>query len=810
MPTSVVTVSQYSPQPAIQVDANSVFEVRGWYPNSFIAGDGVTPILGNSTSGEQGPYILVDSHLNASGYLVVPAHDVQVTNLSNPTSNYFEGLWIDGAFVQMLMPNNNVGTGWQIPSIYGSVIAIDEIALYNRAKRLLFPPDTFPTFEDVILLIRRLAGNFDYAAVDVNGITSLSSPPDVASEPIAVGDRDRRIVGTVYNVNQFPYYAAGNGTTDDHVAIQTALVAAGITGGIVYLPDRYNIGSVGLTVPSNVILAAPAFRDTPNLLYSGSGVAVDTYGAEYCGLQNLFVSTTNDAATGFRWGNASRSCWAENLQHTGTNVSTNTGTGFHFDGTTTVVNEFSGLFRAGSLYSAGNKYGISVTGGTLAKTWTSISLDRVTLVGRLDIAGSVGIITDTHSNLEGSVINGLVIEAFIEPFDWGNASGNYGFTILNMGNEGNTNTTGTFPFSWAGSVNDPHNGGYYQSASSNGLSNRWFQEFQRNGEWFTASANQRLHNLYESNGVVLPWGLVRGGSLINGELTRDKFIVSTAGRDTADATRNFMKLLEYKFAFSTAAPTDGSWGRGSQVLNSTPGVGLPSGWVCTASGTFKTALAGVTGSISINTRTLVVNSVSTMAVGDYISIVGVAGTKLIVAISAVGPTITIDSDSSASVSGQTVQYVTPTFQANDNLGTARGAVATSQFDTTTDVLADVPLNQSIMLAAGFIYSFVAEVYTSSNSAAGVKCAISGTTVPGFFRADATIVDSNAITGPSRATSIGSFVGNKTAVTAATIRITGTLSVVTGGTLVLQFAQNVANVAASSVLIGSTLETQLIG
>ncbi len=211
MPTSVVTVSQYTAEPPVQIDETSTFEVRGWYTRDFIGGDAVTPVYGNDTSGEQGPYYNVTCHLNVSGNLIVPAHDIQATTLSNPTANYFEGLWVDGAFVQMLMPNNNVSSGWQIPTIYGSIIAIDEIALYNRAKRLLFPPDTYPTFDEVVLLIQRLAGNFDYAAVGVNGITSMSVPPALASLPIAVGDNDARVNNITVNANS--YVTGGAGTS---------------------------------------------------------------------------------------------------------------------------------------------------------------------------------------------------------------------------------------------------------------------------------------------------------------------------------------------------------------------------------------------------------------------------------------------------------------------------------------------------------------------------------------------------------------------------------------------------------------------
>src|SRR5690348_1176309 len=41
----IITISATTPQPPIQVTGNSLI-LRAWYTNEFIAGDGVTPVLG--------------------------------------------------------------------------------------------------------------------------------------------------------------------------------------------------------------------------------------------------------------------------------------------------------------------------------------------------------------------------------------------------------------------------------------------------------------------------------------------------------------------------------------------------------------------------------------------------------------------------------------------------------------------------------------------------------------------------------------------------------------------------------------------
>jgi len=192
---SLVTRSSYTTNPTAQLSADDVLEVRSFYTRSFIAADGVTPVVGNDSNGQSGPYYSLTPTL-VNGNLVVPALDIQPTTESNPTGNYIEQLWVNEAYSQTLMPNNNVGTGWQIPTVYGSVIAFDEIATYNRAKQLTYPPQTYFTADETVAEIRRLAGDFMYAAVGVNGIGSTSVAPTDPSLPILVEDNDPRNTNT--------------------------------------------------------------------------------------------------------------------------------------------------------------------------------------------------------------------------------------------------------------------------------------------------------------------------------------------------------------------------------------------------------------------------------------------------------------------------------------------------------------------------------------------------------------------------------------------------------------------------------------
>lgn len=133
----------------------------------------------------------------------------------------------------------------------------------------------------------------------------------------------------------------------------------------------------------------------------------------------------------------------------------------------------------------------------------------------------------------------------------------------------------------------------------------------------------------------------------------------------------------------------------------------------------------------------------------------------------------------------------------------------TQFNKTSDTaLANIP-GLSVNLLAGFNYVFDVELFTTSDVAGGVKVAIGGTCVPTTIIYEGEAINANTISGQTRATALGNAVAAVTAVTAARIEIDGFISVATAGTMTVQFAQNVADATASSVLVGSNLEVQQV-
>lgn len=130
---------------------------------------------------------------------------------------------------------------------------------------------------------------------------------------------------------------------------------------------------------------------------------------------------------------------------------------------------------------------------------------------------------------------------------------------------------------------------------------------------------------------------------------------------------------------------------------------------------------------------------------------------------------------------------------------------TSAFTATSNVtLANVTGLVTPTLVAGATYDFEAVLYTTSNVAAGINCAVNVSTAPTAIKAEAIVYDAAAIKAQTRTTTNGASVGAVTAVTNALVRIIGTITMNTAGTVAIQFAQNVSNAAASTVLTGSTL------
>lgn len=128
---------------------------------------------------------------------------------------------------------------------------------------------------------------------------------------------------------------------------------------------------------------------------------------------------------------------------------------------------------------------------------------------------------------------------------------------------------------------------------------------------------------------------------------------------------------------------------------------------------------------------------------------------------------------------------------------------TSQFNKTNDAALASVTGLTSTLVAGRTYRFEIILYTTSNVGGGVQIGLGGTATATAVIAEAILFNAGVST-QARVTALGA-IGGVTAVTAAFIKINGTITVNAAGTLTATFAQNASNGTASSVLVGSTFE-----
>lgn len=125
----------------------------------------------------------------------------------------------------------------------------------------------------------------------------------------------------------------------------------------------------------------------------------------------------------------------------------------------------------------------------------------------------------------------------------------------------------------------------------------------------------------------------------------------------------------------------------------------------------------------------------------------------------------------------------------------------SQFNKTNTALADVT-GLSVDVEAGKTYNFRATLHITASAAGGLKVAIGGTCTATsiiYFTVFQNSIGSTDVTDRHTALGGSSAISNDTIYL---VRIEGNITVNAAGTLVPQFAQNVAN-GTSSVLVGST-------
>lgn len=162
------------------------------------------------------------------------------------------------------------------------------------------------------------------------------------------------VSGLFFNVKDPAYGAVGDGVADDRVAIQAAITAANLVGGIVYFPPgTYLVGSPGLTVNG-----AAGF-------WGSNGVVVNSTFAG--GIQ---ITVTNGATGKFyirdmRWATTSTTTgWITVANSTDAVIENCVVT------CARIANQ-AALFGNGDVYLLNTKFNLSGTGGTMSNVFGS-------------------------------------------------------------------------------------------------------------------------------------------------------------------------------------------------------------------------------------------------------------------------------------------------------------------------------------------------------------------------------------------------------------------------------------------------------
>lgn len=340
------------------------------------------------------------------------------------------------------------------------------------------------------------------------------------------------------------------------------------------------LGSTSLTIPAVGLRLVGESKEGAQITYSGTGSAIDAYGASNFTIENLRVQTTNVAANGIRLGNGARHIILRNVAFYGDTSASNTGTGVLCQAGSPGL--FSGNLTLENVYTLGYKWGLKAVGTDLAtNTWTTITGVGCYFLGRAAgvISGGAGIYFDALTNGIGSSFIGGTVESF----DVGLKVDNGGSGFDYRGDlEGNTTkyTVGATYNGWLQTHNVVD-----LTKSTNGATNVWHQRRQKDGDLIEETYYDQYHVIYDASGLSAQWGVWRGGSQIDGGSPTAKFRVVMGTAASVLPQANFMELLGHRVAWHSAAPTGGTWTQGDVVWNTGVAAGGSPGWVCTTGGT---------------------------------------------------------------------------------------------------------------------------------------------------------------------------------------------------------------------------------
>ena len=175
-----------------------------------------------------------------------------------------------------------------------TMIALEHEEVLDRALKVPETSTLHPTFPDLSLV----ANQGKYLYTNASGVVAMPGLAGLVPMALPIG---------WINVTDFPYNAVGNGVTDDTSAIQAAITAAGVSGGIVYFPPGTYNGTT-LSLASNVMLVGAGAGAT--IIYQIAATVspvIDLSNKDKVTIRDLTVNgnASNQSQTGVNAGIAS-------------------------------------------------------------------------------------------------------------------------------------------------------------------------------------------------------------------------------------------------------------------------------------------------------------------------------------------------------------------------------------------------------------------------------------------------------------------------------------------------------------------------
>jgi hypothetical protein len=139
----------------------------------------------------------------------------------------------------------------------------------------------------------------------------------------------------------------------------------------------------------------------------------------------------------------------------------------------------------------------------------------------------------------------------------------------------------------------------------------------------------------------------------------------------------------------------------------------------------------------------------------------------------------------------------------------QASVVATDFSVTSSTTLVNVTGLTANMTTGRTYRFEAMLYTTANGLGGIRSTINGTVGVTTLVYDGILYNSTTIAQARKTTTLGQLVGVSTTASVGTILIRGTIKASSNGAFNIQFAQNVSDPGASTVLAGSYLQVTQI-